>query len=258
MDTDRAQRESLNAPGWKWIPEQGAWLWWDGRTYTARAPGDGSQEHVSPPMPAARPRSKPSAKAVRYGLFGVAIGLFLDLSILMAAANSPEDDSTWSNEVGVILLLAAVPVVGFTIGAAGGWTRPQSYAGRLAPLPKSSADRFAPGWKWIAKQELWLWWDGQRYTTRAVWDGSNWQTQGPTEEEIRRSRYATKSFVLGMVGLLFYWTVVVPFLAILFGVKSRREVPLGGSRWSGNALAGMLLGVSGLALAALALARMLI
>lgn len=41
MDTDRRQRESVNAPGWKWIPKQGVYLWWDGERYTARAEWNG-------------------------------------------------------------------------------------------------------------------------------------------------------------------------------------------------------------------------
>lgn len=30
-------RESVNAPGWKWIPQQAIWLWWDGERYTERS-----------------------------------------------------------------------------------------------------------------------------------------------------------------------------------------------------------------------------
>jgi hypothetical protein len=80
----------------------------------------------------------------------------------------------------------------------------------------------------------------------------------PTAVEDRRRGYAMTSLVLGMVGLPFYWTVVVPFLAVLFGVKCFRQVPpLGGPRRSGNALAGMLLGTGGLALATFTFAELL-
>jgi hypothetical protein len=47
MDTDHKQRESGNAPGWNWIPEQRIHLWWDGERYTARADWDGAQWQVS-------------------------------------------------------------------------------------------------------------------------------------------------------------------------------------------------------------------
>ena len=48
MDTDRAQRESVNAPGWRWTPAQGAYLWWDGERYTTRADWSGAQWHLAP------------------------------------------------------------------------------------------------------------------------------------------------------------------------------------------------------------------
>ncbi len=47
MDTDRAQRKSVNAPGWKWIPLQGVWLWWDGERYSACAVWDGRNWQAS-------------------------------------------------------------------------------------------------------------------------------------------------------------------------------------------------------------------
>lgn len=49
MDTDRVEREPVNAPGWKWIPQQGVWSWWDGQRYTTRAEWDGTSSLQADP-----------------------------------------------------------------------------------------------------------------------------------------------------------------------------------------------------------------
>lgn len=60
MDTDRKQRASTNAPGWKWIADQGIYLWWDGQHYTARSEWDGAQWQVrrqaTPPVRTRSPK----------------------------------------------------------------------------------------------------------------------------------------------------------------------------------------------------------
>lgn len=33
----------------------------------------------------------------------------------------------------------------------------------------------AAGWRWIDRQGVYLWWDGERYQAAARWDGSTWQ-----------------------------------------------------------------------------------
>jgi hypothetical protein len=51
MRTVLSQRQPANDPGWKWSPQQGRYLWWDGERYTARADWDGSQWQVTPAAP---------------------------------------------------------------------------------------------------------------------------------------------------------------------------------------------------------------
>jgi hypothetical protein len=41
------------------------------------------------------------------------------------------------------------------------------------------------GWKWIPQQRVHLWWDGERYTWRADWDGSEWHVE-PVTKPTRR------------------------------------------------------------------------
>ena len=64
MDTDSRDRESVTeskGTGWKWIPQQSVYLWWDGERYTRRAESDGAGwklspvEHVSKKAPVGRP-----------------------------------------------------------------------------------------------------------------------------------------------------------------------------------------------------------
>ena len=57
MDTDRRQRASGNDPGWRWIPEQRIYLWWDGRQYTARADWDGEAWIPAPTLTDESPAS---------------------------------------------------------------------------------------------------------------------------------------------------------------------------------------------------------
>lgn len=49
------------------------------------------------------------------------------------------------------------------------------------------------GWKWIPQQSVYLWWDGKRYTSRAEWDGTEWQVGPvagpPRKEPPSRSRH---------------------------------------------------------------------
>ena len=79
MDAGRVQRESVNAPGWKWVAGQGAYVWWDGQRYTARAEWDGSSWDMKPvawtpptlvprPTPAPRPHATRLARSVMVGL----------------------------------------------------------------------------------------------------------------------------------------------------------------------------------------------
>jgi hypothetical protein len=131
MDTDRAQRESVNAPGWKWIPKQGCYLWWDGHQYTSRADWDGAQWRVGPLQV---PRPRPGPGPLISGLIGLAIALLVDLTTLMAAANSPDDDPTWDNEASWQLFLAVAPVVGFVVGAVIGWARHRRPGGGITPV----------------------------------------------------------------------------------------------------------------------------
>lgn len=52
MNSEREQRKSVNSPGWKWIPTQGVYLWWDGGCYRSTARWDGSSWHIGPdPQP---------------------------------------------------------------------------------------------------------------------------------------------------------------------------------------------------------------
>jgi hypothetical protein len=71
MDTDRAQRASGNDPGWKWIAEQGVYLWWDGQRYTHSADWDGTSwscKAYPPPAP-----TLPATPFARNTIIGLAL-----------------------------------------------------------------------------------------------------------------------------------------------------------------------------------------
>ena len=72
MDTEIPDRESVTESkgvGWKWIPEQGVWLWWDGDRYTSLAEWDGtSWSYKECPPPAPRPPATPFARNAVIGL----------------------------------------------------------------------------------------------------------------------------------------------------------------------------------------------
>jgi len=60
------------------------------------------------------------------------------------------------------------------------------------------------------------------------------------------SGMATASLVLGIVGLPAFCTVVVPLLAVVFGVVAMRQIARDGSGGNGMALAGVICGAVGL------------
>lgn len=62
----------------------------------------------------------------------------------------------------------------------------------------------APGWNWITSQGVYLWWDGERYTSRAEWDGTSWDIQallGPPPVQVPRPQ-ASHLAKIAMVGLI--------------------------------------------------------
>jgi hypothetical protein len=69
----------------------------------------------------------------------------------------------------------------------------------------------------------------------------------------RGSGRATASLILGIVGILLCFTIVVPVLAIIFGVMARKEInrSQGTVTGGGKATAGLVLGIVGLVLGAL-------
>jgi len=69
----------------------------------------------------------------------------------------------------------------------------------------------------------------------------------------RGSGKAKAALVLGIVGIFLCFTIVVPFLALLFGALGRKEIDRsqGAVTGRGKALAGLILGIIGLVLGAL-------
>jgi hypothetical protein len=63
---------------------------------------------------------------------------------------------------------------------------------------------------------------------------------------------AIASLVLGLVGLFTcgYTFFIAPLLAVIFGVKGRRQIRETGQQGDGMALAGLILGVIGLVISA--------
>jgi hypothetical protein len=87
MDTDTAPRASGNDPGWKWIPEQRIYLWWDGQRYTTRAEWDGEAwvpaptitdgSEISPVVPGAVDKSSSALAS-----FWLAVSAWVTLCLL--------------------------------------------------------------------------------------------------------------------------------------------------------------------------------
>jgi hypothetical protein len=63
---------------------------------------------------------------------------------------------------------------------------------------------------------------------------------------------AISSLVLGIVGLLTcgYTFFIAPVLAVVLGVKARRQIRTSGQQGDGMALAGIIMGVIGLVISA--------
>lgn len=73
MDTDRGKRQSVNAPGWKWLSNEECYKWWDGERYSARADWEGTSWDVTsvpetPPTRAPRPHATRLAWTAMLGL----------------------------------------------------------------------------------------------------------------------------------------------------------------------------------------------
>jgi hypothetical protein len=69
------------------------------------------------------------------------------------------------------------------------------------------------GWKWIPQQGVYLWWDGERYTAQADWDGAQWEV-GAVETITPTERVRPASFpARAMMSLL----VVAGCAALFWG-----------------------------------------
>lgn len=85
---DRGSVTESKGAGWRWIPNQGVYLWWDGDRYTSRAERDGTEWQVEPvPGP---PRTKPPSR-LGVTLYLVTALLFLVLTVALQALLYPNE-----------------------------------------------------------------------------------------------------------------------------------------------------------------------
>lgn len=134
----------------------------------------------------------------------------------------------------------------------------------IAPLPSTPP----PGWyPHPAEIGTELYWDGSAWTNRSrLVDSGTGVTESngisrpidaapahfgspefgadPTPEPARRNNLAIASLVLGLVGMLINPFYVPSILAVVFGVRARREAKANGGP-TGMATAGFVLGIVG-------------
>ncbi|MBI2009495.1 DUF4190 domain-containing protein [Candidatus Saccharibacteria bacterium] len=67
-----------------------------------------------------------------------------------------------------------------------------------------------------------------------------------TKGVLARSRLPTYAVILGIAGILLYPIVIVSILAVVFGLKARREIKVGHRRGRGMVIAGTALGAIGI------------
>jgi hypothetical protein len=95
MDTDSRDRESVTGSkgaGWKWIPDQGVYLWWDGERYTGRAEWDGTEWKVGPLAKKSPTPKKPPARG-RVAIYLVIAALSLVLTVTFGVWGYAEMES---------------------------------------------------------------------------------------------------------------------------------------------------------------------
>jgi hypothetical protein len=91
---------------------------------------------------------------------------------------------------------------------------------------ESTTKTTGPGWRWIPDHGIYLWWDGNQYTTRADWDGSTWTYFTPPKQRAR----ATWPVRISMFVLAIPW-----FAVLIWGPTQLEEKPCFPSGSSGSA-----------------------